>query len=348
MAPVPLTISESSGEIKMKFQNSYSLLFTVMLAVSGCGSNSAPDAVSAGSPSGQTSTKSVVVDGSSTVFRISKAAQIAFAESNPDIDVVVESHGTGGGFGRYFQGEVDIIDASREAKPEEASKATGEFAWSRYLVAHDGITVVVNPKNDFVNELSVADLKKLWEPDSKVKSWKDLNPAWPDRKISLYSPDKDSGTFEYFTEAINKKARAQRDDIQASPDDNTLVRGISGDADAIGYFGFAYYMANATKVKAVKVKGEKGDSVMPSKESILSGSYEPLSRPLYIYVKNAASARSEVSSFVKYYLSNVSMLAEKAGYVSPTEAELKSNAATLAGGEKSASTSASEPKTEAK
>ena len=286
------------------------------------------------------------VDGSSTVFRISKAAQVGYSKVNPDVEVVVESHGTGGGFGRYLQGEVDIVDASREAKSEETAKATGELAWTRYLVAHDGITIVVNPKNDFVNELSLADLKKIWEPGSKVKTWKDVNPAWPDRKITLFSPDKDSGTFEYFTEAVNKKARAQRDDIQASPDDNTLVRGVAGDADSIGYFGYAYYQANATKLKLVKVKGDKG-AVAPSKETILSGEYPALARPQYLYVKNASVSRPEVKAFLGYYLENVSSLAEKAGYVGPTSDELKANAAALAG-EKPAAKPAQAPKAEEK
>ncbi|MFM7590638.1 MAG: substrate-binding domain-containing protein [Isosphaeraceae bacterium] len=175
----------------------------LILSVSGCGSE--PNQKSdAGSAKAEVSSgKPIVVDGSSTVFRISKAAQIGFASVNSDIDVVVESHGTGGGFGRYFQGEVDVVDASRPAKPEESAKAIGEFAWKQFVVAHDGITVVVNPKNDFVSELSIEDLKRIWQPDSKIKMWKDLNPSWPDRKISFFSPDKDSGTFEYFTEAVN-------------------------------------------------------------------------------------------------------------------------------------------------
>lgn len=306
------------------------------LLVSGCGGGGNETAPatggggSAGSASSLAGGKTVVVDGSSTVFRISKAAQVGFSKAEADADVVVESHGTGGGFGRYMQGEVDIVDASREAKAEETAKATGELAWTRFLVAHDGITVVVNPKNDFVNELSLEDLKKIWEPESKVKSWKDINPAWPDRKMTLFSPDKDSGTFEYFTEAVNKKARAQRDDIQASPDDNTLVRGVSGDTDSIGYFGYAYFQANAAKLKAVKIKGPKG-AVAPSKESILSKEYSSLARPLYIYVKNASMKRPEVKAFVKYYLDNVGSLAEKAGYVSPTADEIKANTAAFNG-----------------
>ncbi len=293
------------------------------------GGNSAGSLSGTGGSSGG-GAKTIVVDGSSTVFRISKAAQVGYGKVNPDIEVVVESHGTGGGFGRYMEGEVDIVDASREAKPEETAKATGKLAWTRYLVGHDGISVLVNPKNDFVSELSLADLKKLWESDSKIKTWKDLNPAWPDRKITFFSPDKDSGTFEYFTEAVNKKARAQRSDIQASPDDNTLVRGVAGDADSIGYFGFAYYSANASKLKLVKIKGDKG-AVAPSKETILSGEYPALARPLYLYVKNDSLKRAEVKAFLGYYLENVVTLSEKAGYVGPTAEEIKANSGAFAG-----------------
>lgn len=293
------------------------------------GGNSAGSLSGTGGSSGG-GAKTIVVDGSSTVFRISKAAQVGYGKVNPDIEVVVESHGTGGGFGRYMEGEVDIVDASREAKPEETAKATGKLAWTRYLVGHDGISVLVNPKNDFVSELSLADLKKLWESDSKIKTWKDLNPAWPDRKITFFSPDKDSGTFEYFTEAVNKKARSQRSDIQASPDDNTLVRGVAGDADSIGYFGFAYYSANASKLKLVKIKGDKG-AVAPSKETILSGEYPALARPLYLYVKNDSLKRAEVKAFLGYYLENVVTHSEKAGYVGPTADEIKANSGAFAG-----------------
>ena len=301
------------------------LMCSPALLLTGCGGGDSADSASGGGD------RTIVVDGSSTVFRISKAAQVRYAEVASEVDVVVESHGTGGGFGRYFQGEVDIVDASREAKAEEIAKATGDLAWSRFTVAHDGITVVVNPKNDFVQELSLADLKKIWEPNSSVKTWKDVNPAWPDRKITFFSPDKDSGTFEYFTEAIIHKARSQRDDIQASPDDNTLVRGVSGDADSIGYFGYAYYAANSDKLKPVKIKGETGEAVAPSKDVILDGSYPALSRPLFLYVKNSSLQHQTVKGFVKYYLDNAGSLAEKAGYVGPTSTEIENNTALLEG-----------------
>ena len=180
------------------------------------------------------------------------------SQVNPKVNVVVDNHGTGGGFSRYLKGEVDIVDASRPAKPDEEAKAKAQgIDWTRFLVGYDGITVVVNPKNDFVKALTVAQLKALWEPESKVKTWKDLDPSWPDRKIVLYCPDNDSGTFEFFTEAIVGKARSQREDVQASSDDNILVKGVAGDRDGLGYFGYAYYAANKDKLRAVPIKDER-------------------------------------------------------------------------------------------
>ena len=222
------------------------------LTLAGCGSNE-PD--TAAGPNGSKAAATVVVDGSSTVYRISKAAQEAFEAVNPDITVVVDNHGTGGGFGRYLQGEVDIVDASRAATPDEESKAKAQgIEWTRFLVGYDGITLVINPKNTFVKSLTVDQLKKLWQPESSVKTWKDLDPSWPDRKIILYSPDNDSGTFEFFTEAIVGKAKSQRDGVQQSSDDNTLVNGVANDEDGMGYFGYAYYAANKERLKAVAVQ----------------------------------------------------------------------------------------------
>lgn len=284
---------------------------------SGCGDGN--DAGSAG--------RAVTVDGSSTVFRISKAAQEEFSRRKPGIDVIVSNHGTSGGFGAYLRGEVDIVDASRPAKLEEETRAkSNHLEWTRFLVGYDGITIVVHPKNDFVKSLSVEQLKRLWEQGSKIKTWKDLDPSWPDRKIDFYCPDNDSGTFEFFTEAINGKARSQRDDTQASPDDNTLVAGVSGDEDGIGYFGYAYFAANAKKLRAVPVQPKGKDAaVAPSLETILDKSYSPLSRPLYIYVKNAAAKRPEAVDFVTFYLDEIESLSKAGGYVPPTEGDRAAN-----------------------
>lgn len=298
--------------------------------LSGCGGGDSGEGgdspASASSESG-----TVVVDGSSTVFRISTAAQEAYSQVKPNVTVVVDNHGTGGGFSRYLQGEVDIVDASRDAKPDEASKAKAQgIDWTRFLVGYDGITLVVNPRNEHVKAFTVEQLKTLWEPGSKVKTWKDLDPSWPDRQIVLYSPDNDSGTFEFFTEAIVGKAKSQREDVQPSSDDNILVNGVSGDPDGLGYFGYAYYAANKDKVRAIPVQnGADAKPVMPSFESVLDKSYAPLSRPLYIFVKNSALRRPEVSEFVAYYLNNVAKFAETGGYVAPHADDLKANEAAL-------------------
>jgi phosphate transport system substrate-binding protein len=297
------------------------LALLALSPMAGCGGN---HSVEAPSP--------VTVDGSSTVYRISMAAQEAYDEVKPGTRIVVDYHGTGGGFGRYIQGEVDIVDASRAAKPEEEAQAKQKgFDWTRFLVGHDGITIVVNPKNDFVKALTVEQLKRLWAPDSNVKTWKDLDPSWPVREISLYSPDDDSGTFDFFTEAIVGKAKAQRkDDVQASSDDNVLVTGVEGDPDGLGYFGYAYYAAQSQRLKAVPIQnGPEARPVLPNPETILSGAYAPLARPLYIYVKNAAMKRPEVADFVAYYIGNVATLAKDGGYVPPTAEELAANGATL-------------------
>lgn len=275
----------------------------------------------------------IIIDGSSTVYRISRAAQEAYDEVEPGVEVNVNRHGTGGGFGAYFRDEVDIIDASRPAKASEeaAAKAAG-LDWTRFHVGYDGVTLVVNPANTFVQSLSVAQLKRLWEPDSTVKTWQDLDPAWPDREIVLYSPDNDSGTFEFFTEAIVGKARAQRKDVQASPDDNTLVQGVAGDPDALGYFGFAYFTANADRLRAVAIEAEPGAKpVLPGEATILDKTYSPLSRRLYIYVKNRSLKRPEVAGFVTYYLEHIDELVRAGGYVPPTTDDQAANRQSMPG-----------------
>jgi len=275
--------------------------------------------------------ETVVVDGSSTVFQISREAMQALRKADDKVNVIVNKSGTGGGFGKYLQNEVDVVDASRPAKPEEESRAREQgLDWDRYTVGYDGITVVVHPKNDFVKDLSVEQLKKLWGPDSTVKTWKDLDPSWPDRPISLYCPDKDSGTFEFFTEAVVGKPKSQRSDVQASSDDNTLVKGVAGDEDGIGYFGFAYYKANAEILRAIPIrKSADAPAVEPSPETILSKAYAPLSRPLFIYVKKSAMRRPAVASFVRYYIENARTLATKARYVAPTAEDDAANKKTL-------------------
>lgn len=294
--------------------------------LAGCGSGSTSG------PGGLKPAPAIIVDGSSTVFRISKAAQEDFSSVNPNITVVVDNHGTGGGFGRYLKGEVDIVDASRPAKPDEESQAKAQgIEWTRFIVGYDGITLVVNPKNDFVKSLTVEQLKTIWAPASKVKTWKDVDPSWPARNISLYSPDNDSGTFEFFTEAIVGKAKSQRDDVQPSSDDNILVKGVAGDGDGLGYFGYAYYADNKDKLRAVAVQnGPAAQPVLPSPATIADKSYAPLSRPLFIYVKNSAIGRPEVAQFLRYYLDNVEAIATKVNYDPVSAADKAANREALA------------------
>ncbi|MDB5350546.1 MAG: pstS [Planctomycetota bacterium] len=299
-----------------------SALAALTLVLSGCGGG----ATTTGSG------KAIEVDGSSTVFRISKAARDSFKKVDPSARIVVDNHGTGGGFARYLDGEVDIVDASRDAKPDEQEKAKAKkLDWTRFLVGHDGITLVVNAKNTSITELSVPQLKDLFAVGSKIKTWKDLDPSWPAEKISLNTPDDASGTYEFFVEAVLGKGKKTRTDVQASPDDNTLVRSVASDPYGLGYFGYAYFAANQEKLRAVPIR-EKADgaAVLPDPKSILDGSYKPLSRPLYIFAKTDSLKRPEVLAFVTHYLENVSTLAESGGYVSPTAEERAQNQKTLA------------------
>ncbi len=290
-------------------------------SIAGCGGGGG------GAGAGLTPAATIVVDGSSTVVRISEAAQKAFKAVSPEITVTVDEHGTGGGFAKCLQNEVDIVDASRLATPDEEKKAKEQgIDWTRFVVGYDGITLVVNVKNDFVKELSVDQLKAIWSPGSKVKTWKDVDPSWPDRPIVLYSPDNDSGTFDFFTEAIVGKAKSQRDDVQQNSSDNSLVQGVAGDVDALGYFGYAYYASNTDKLRAVAVRnGKDAKPVLPSPETIKDKSYAPLSRPLYIYVKHAAAKRPEVAQFVRFYLENVDKFAVEGGYDAPMPQDKAAN-----------------------
>jgi phosphate transport system substrate-binding protein len=314
-----------------------SVVATSAVNLAGCGGRNGDGA----GASASSTPRVIEVDGSSTVYRISKAAQEAYSEVDPNVTVVVNNHGTGGGFGRYLQGEVDIVDASRDAKPDETAKSKAQgIEWTRYLVGYDGITLVVNPKNTFVKSLTVDQLKAIWSASGKVKTWKDVDPSWPDQPIVLYCPDQDSGTFEFFKEAILGKDGAQRDDVQPSSDDNTLVTGVAGDVNGLGYFGYAYYASNTDSLRAVPIQnGADAKPVMPSPETVLDKSYAPLSRPLYIFVKNSAGRRPEVAAFVKFYLDKIGTLAPKGGYVAPTADDQAANAKTLA------ATSASSPAT---
>ena len=248
----------------------------------------------------------VRIDGSSTVFPITEAVAEEFASVQPRVRVTVGVSGTGGGFKKFLAMETDINNASRSIKESESTTASAEgLAFIELPVAFDGITVVVNPANDFVDHLSADELHAIWKPGSSVKTWADVRPSWPARGIRLYGPGTDSGTFDYFTEAINGKEKQSRSDYTASEDDNTLVQGVSGNRGALGYFGYAYFVANQADLKVLKIDaGAGGGCVEPNPQTIEAYTYKPLARPIFIYPRTDALKRPEVMEFVKYYLSS--------------------------------------------
>lgn len=250
-------------------------------------------------------------DGSSTVGPITQAIAEEFGKSNPGVRITVGISGTGGGFKKFVIGETDISNASRPIKSGEAAAAKkGGVGYIELPVAYDALTVVVNKQNTWARSLSKDELKKIWEPGSTVKRWSQVRAGFPNRPIRLYGPGTASGTFDYFTEAINGKEKASRSDYTASEDDNVLVEGVSRDVGALGYFGYAYYEENQNKLNAVAVNG-----VGPSPAAVISGKYQPLSRPLFIYVSKSAASKPAVAKFVRFYLANASKIAKRVGYV---------------------------------
>ncbi len=268
----------------------------------------------------------IEIDGSSTVAPVTEAVAEEFRKVSPDVLVNVGISGSGGGFKRFVVGETDISDASRPIKEAEAATAVENgIEYYEFLVGLDGLSVLVNPQNDFVDCMTIDQLNSLWKPDSTVSKWSDIDPSWPDRDINLYGPGTDSGTFDYFTEEVNGESKLSRADYTASEDDNVLVQGISGDRNALGYFGFAYYAANADKLKLLEIDNG-GGCVAPTIESIANGTYSPLSRPLFIYVnKQRAQQRAELRSFVEFYMENGAQLAEEVGYVPLPPASYQKN-----------------------
>ena len=286
-----------------------------------------PTATTSPSPGGDAPASdlkgSIAVDGSSTVFPITEAMAEEFQKANPDVKVTVGVSGTGGGFKKFCSGETDISNASRPIKEEEIKLcAEKNIEFIEVPVAFDALSVVINPENDWAQCLKVEDLKKMWEPaaQGKIKTWKQVNDSFPDAPLGLYAPGTDSGTFDYFTDAINGEEGASRGDFTASEDDNVLVQGVSGDKNALAYFGFAYYEENKASVKAAGI--DDGDPsngegcVQPSAETVLDGTYQPLARPIFIYVKKTALERPELKAFVDFYMNsaNKSFVSET-GYV---------------------------------
>jgi phosphate transport system substrate-binding protein len=270
----------------------------------------------AGSATAQTVVK---LDGSSTVFPISEAVAEDFQKAHSGINVTVGVSGTGGGFKKFVRGETDISDASRPISEKEMAdaKAAG-IEYIELPVAFDALTVMVNPGNDWVKQFTVEDLKRIWEPEAqqKVMKWNQVRPEWPDANLTLYGAGSDSGTFDYFTEAIVGKAKSSRGDYTASEDDNVLVQGIANDKNALGYFGYAYYAENQDKLRAVPVVNKEGKPVLPSEATVKDGSYSPLARPIFIYVnKRSLAEKPEVRAFVNFYLEHAPELVTEVKYV---------------------------------
>lgn len=285
--------------------------FTAPMVLSGLAVLAAPHAVQAQSI--------IKIDGSSTVFPVAEAVAEEFQiAKRGKVRVTVGIAGTGGGFKRFCRGETDISNASRPILKEEmdACRAAG-VKYLEIPVAFDALTVVVNPANNYVKSLTVADLKKMWEPGAqgRVSSWKQIRPEFPGERLMLFGPGADSGTFDYFTEAVNGKSKASRGDFTASEDDNVLVQGVENNKSALGYFGYAYYIAHKERLRAVPIVNSKGQAVSPSLEAVTDGSYEPLSRPLFIYVRESAAQRAEIQDFIKFYLSEGAALVKEVGYV---------------------------------
>ncbi len=262
----------------------------------------------------------IKIDGSSTVYPITEGVAEDFQKSKKNaIKVTVGISGTGGGFKKFCRGESDFQNASRPILQKEMDdcKAAG-VEYIELPVAFDALTVVMNPKNTFLKQITVDELKKMWEPaaQGKVLRWNQVNPAWPDAPIKLFGAGSDSGTFDYFTEAINGKSKASRGDFTASEDDNVLVQGVSQDVNAIGYFGYAYYAENQSRLKAVPIVEKAGKpAVGPSEASVLDGSYQPLSRPIFIYVSVKSLAKPEVREFAEYYMKTSAKIAKEVKYV---------------------------------
>ncbi|MFH1014428.1 MAG: PstS family phosphate ABC transporter substrate-binding protein [Nitrospirota bacterium] len=264
--------------------------------------------------------KIIKIDGSSTVYPITEAVAEEFQKAKRgSVKVTVGISGTGGGFKKFCRGEIDISDASRPILKKEMDlcKENG-IEYIELPVAYDGLAVMVNPKNNWVKSMRVDELKKIWEPAAQgtITKWNQVKAEWPDTPLKLYGAGVDSGTFDYFTEAIVGKAKSSRGDFTASEDDNVLVQGIAGDKNALGFFGLAYYEENKNKLKLVPIVNPKtGKEVLPTEQTVMDGTYQPLSRPIFIYVSKKAVEKPEIKEFVEYYLKNAAKLVQQVKYV---------------------------------
>ncbi|MEO6212448.1 MAG: PstS family phosphate ABC transporter substrate-binding protein [Vicinamibacterales bacterium] len=302
------------------FAAATALSFTI--AAAACGGKG-------GETASQTTTQQVITaDGSSTVFPVTEAVAEEFQKTNAGLRVTVGSSGTGGGFQKFCRNEIDLSDASRPIKPaEHESCAKAGIEYIELPIAYDGIAIVIHPKNTWVTSMTVAELKKLWEPAAQgtVMRWNQIRPGWPNKEIHLFGAGVDSGTFDYFTEAVVGKEAQSRGDYTSSEDDNVIVQGVSGDELALGYFGYAYYEQNKDKLKLVAIDdvdpSNGAGPIAPSPETISGGTYRPLSRPIFIYPKVKALDRAEVKNFIDFYLTKGPALAREVGYVALSDKE---------------------------
>ena len=270
----------------------------------------------------------IQIDGSSTVKMITAAIGEEFEKKFRDTKIALKRTGTGTGFKEMIAGRIDIANASRPIKEsEKADCEKNGIELLELVIALDGLTVCVNNENDWIDSITVAQLKKIWAPGSTVKSWKDVDASWPDIPISLYGPGEESGTFDFFTEVINGKEDAIREDYSPSADDNVTITGVSGEKGGMGFFGCAYYYSNKDNVKALKISAtdNPGDGVWPTAEAVKAGEYKPLARPLFIYVKKSSLARQEVQDFVRFYLNEGQHQVSAVGFVDASEEQLKAS-----------------------
>jgi phosphate transport system substrate-binding protein len=289
------------------------------LALAGCGGSSDDGGNGGDAGSGGQISGSVRVDGSSTVAPLSEAAASIYKEEQPRVNVTVGTSGTGGGFEKFCKGETDVSDASRPIKDEE--KAACEASGVRFvelIVANDALSVVVNKENNWAECLTVDELKKVWAPTSKLNNWSQVRAGFPSEPMKLFGAGTDSGTFDYFTGAINGEEGASRADYTASENDNVTVQGVAGSKGGMGYFGFSYFEENADKLKVVKIDGG-GGCVEPSVQTAQDGSYKPLARPLFIYTSDKAIAKAEVKDFVSFYIENIDEIVKEAKFVPLTD-----------------------------
>jgi phosphate transport system substrate-binding protein len=309
------------------FVKSILIPVSFLFLLTSCGSKQNNDSV-------DTLSGNISIDGSSTVFPITEAVAEEFQKVEPGVKVSVALSGTGGGFKKFGRAETDINDASRPIKPAEDSIAkVHNVTYVELTVAFDGMAVVVNPKNDWCNDITVAELKMLWEPEAqnKIKRWNQIRAEWPDEEIHLFGAGVESGTYDYFTEVIVGKSHSSRGDFTASEDDNVLVQGVASDKFSLGFFGIAYYEENKDKLKVIGVDDSNDANgagpILPSIETVKNKSYAPLGRPLFVYINSKAGQRKEVQEFIRFYLENTSALSEEVGFIALTAEELSAQKA---------------------